>query len=492
MKQGSGSGGIFFNVVKRTWAAASATYGSELIATEYGKVTRSYHGNGSVKFANGDEFPCRVYVEQVENGLILLSCFFSSGIEIITKDRGLQHIQIDSVHGQVEDGLKFETRNEILVRGWGYSSTESSCRLLVALVAQEVTLWKEVETCASHYKFSVANFEFTGNYPTSRIIASEDTQLEYGSSCLELKTPWGIVIVDTVLDYDDVLRMIKVQKGISITCNVIVKASQGLELPEVIMKLNELCRLLSLARGTKINWINAEAYTEDGHIRQIVLRNSIMRPFSFFPLIDPYNPEDTPLFIEKVYPTYLTLRDSYNLDVAIEQLLDAKRETVYLATRALAAVAMLDSLQQQFASCHGFDQIMKGFGGKKLTEFRCCLKELITSSFPGANPENLKEILGKTPELNRRSFLKLLKMWMCELELKIPDRELSAVRNTRHALAHSGRFTSTDQHDKLREYYRIINVINQAFLKLLNYDGYFVHVDHVDLDKLRFDRRKLD
>ena len=452
---------------------------------EYGKVIQTYRGKGKVKFANADELPCRVTIQQVETGLVLVSCIFTSASD---RAMALQHASIDSVHGQAADGLKFETRGQVLAAKWNHHITDSSRRLVLTLIAREVALWPRGQVHASYYKFRVVNFEFIGNHPAKRIIANGTKQVEHFYRDLELKTPWGIAVADPVPDYDDVVHKIKAQKGISVTCEVFARPSLSMELAEVTSKLDELCRLFSLARGTKITWINAEGYTEDGHLHQVILKTSVTWPFSHFAVIDTRNPEDIAVFIQKAYPAYLELRKLYNLDVAIDLYLDAKRETAYLETRALAAVVLLDFLQQRYASQHGFDQIIDDFGGQKGKEFRDRLRELILSFFSNIYDDNLKEMLDKTPELNRRSYLNLLKLWTCHLGLKIPRHELSRVRDTRHALAHKGEFTSADPREKLREYYRVTNIIDQAFLKLLNYDGYFIHVD---TSTLSFDRKKL-
>ena len=240
----------------------------------------------------------------------------------------------------------------------------------------------------------------------------------------------------------------------------------------------------------KINWVNAESTTADGNPTYIILKHCVTWPFSHVAMIDTRNPDDIAVFIQKAYPAYLELRKFYNLDVAIDLCLDAKRETAYLETRGLAAVVLLDFLQQRYVSQYGFDQIMGGFGGQKSKEVRDHLRELILLSFPNIQDNSLKEMLDKIPELNRRSYLNLLKLWTCHLGLKIPQQELELprVRDTRHALAHRGEFTSADHQEKIREYYRVINIIHQAFLKLLNYDGYFIHVD---TDTLSFERQRL-
>lgn len=463
-----------------------------MASKEYGKVIRTYRGKGKLRRTNGDEFPCHITIQQVETGLIYITCKFAP--KVAQAAATIQFIMdsprqdVELIYGKIRDGMDFESRGELFIAHSEVAVFASPNRpAITTLLAQEVDLWKEKQCHTGCYRFSVVNFEFTGNHPVKRIIQDGPKQVEHFYRNLELKTPWGIAAVDPVPDYDDLIKRTKAQKGISVTCKVVAKPSVDMELREVTSKLDELCRLLSLARGTKITWINAEECMEDGKAHRIILKNSVTWPFSPLALIDPRNPQDTPLFIGKVYPTYLKLRDSYNLDIAIELYLDAKRETAYLQTRALAAVVLLDFLQGKYASRHGLNKIVSGFSKEK-GKFRDYLKKLIMSLFPDIKDEDLNEMLEKTSELNRRSYLNILKLWAHDLKLDISEDELSEVKSTRNALVHSAKFKSDDSKGKQREYFRLIRLIDQVFLKLLGYKGYFMDVD---LSTLQFERHML-
>lgn len=458
---------------------------------EYGKSIRVYRGRGHLKLTNGNELPCHIVIQQVERGLVFVTCKLSP--KVAQNSSVLQFLmdfsaqEIDNIYGKTKDGMSFRSQEELsLVRSQikVFSGKSSILRLL----AQEIEFWPENRGHGKYCKFSVVNFEFMGNNIVKKAIKDDSKQVVQFHTNLLLKTHWGIAVVNRVPDYDSIIKRVKAQKGIAVTCEIIAEPSVSMGLKELTPKIDEMCRLLSLSRGTKITWVNAEEYVGGGKTCGIILRNAVTWPFSSLPLIDPREPSDTPLFIEKVYPTYLKLRDVYNLDIAIEQCLDAKRETAYLETRALAAVALVDSLQQQHASGHELTEIVKEFG-KQENGIRKCLESFITSAFPSIKEEQLDEIAGKIPELNRRSFLNLLKKWVDNLDLQIPASELSAIRDTRHSLAHRMCFKSCDELGKKREYFRLVNFINMVFLKLLGYQGYSIHVD---LPTLAFKRRKLE
>jgi hypothetical protein len=357
----------------------------------------------------------------------------------------------------------------------------------LTLMADEVTLITENEAMTDYYEFGVVNFEFSGNHNATKIIQNGPEPIEHSYLNLEMKAPWGIATADPLPNHNEIIKRIKAQKSTSITCKFIVKSSRGIEADEIINNLDELCRLLSLSRATKITWINAVGYTATGKIKDIILKNSITWPFSSGDLIDSRDHTDTAVFIEKAYPAYLRLRKEYNLDIAIEQYLDANNSTTYLETRGLAAVALIDSLQQLYTSKHRLTKIIKGFGNKK-EDIKAALTSTISTAFPNIESQQLSDILEKLPELNRKPFFSLLRAWTNSIGLNIADSELRKIVRTRNSLAHNMSYRSRDSRGKQVEYFRLINFVNQVFLKLLSYDGHFIYVD---LNDLSFNRKQI-
>ncbi|HUM43980.1 MAG TPA: hypothetical protein PKI14_13630 [Fervidobacterium sp.] len=456
---------------------------------EYGKIVRIYHGNGKLRLTNGNKLPCSACIQQIETGMILITCIFEMSAEQtlplfqFTFGTSCYQEDVEYIYGVTNDGFNFKTRGKVVALSTSHNFNITSMVLTTMMfVAQEIELCNENQhIVGQYYRFGMANFEFKGNR-LSKTAIQDDKQVKIYT--LEFNLPWGIAVVNPIPNYDDVIHKVKAQKSISVTCELIAKPSEALDLNVVMDKVGELCNLLSLARGTKVAWISAEECTEDGKARKIVLKNAVTWPFSRLPLIDPQSSQDTILFIEKIYPEYLKLRDSYNLNTAIELYLDAKRETVYLETRALTAVALLDLLQGCHAIQHGLDKIKIDFD-KKEKKLRSLLKKDIQTLFPDIKESELGEMIEKISELNRRSYLNLLKLLTYDLRLQIPQGELSKVKGTRNSLAHRAKFQSSNETDQLREYFRIISLIDIVFLKLLGYSGNFIKIN---LDTLEFER----
>jgi hypothetical protein len=447
-------------------------------------LVKEYRGKGLAKFSPTADLPCHVFIEQAENGIILIKCVFYP-----SHSRPGQYFpdqEIQSVNGQTDEGLLFKTRGrlyrrEIINKSTGYFS--------ITLMSQEVILGEDINMDnGQFYIFNLVNFEFLGNTAAEKRAVKDGMHtIEKHYLFLKIEMPWGEIAIHPLYEEKEIMQNVRSQKGIAVTCEARIHLIKGQTFAQTIEYMDEICRLLSLARGTKINWISADCQTQEGGTLKGILRESVIWPFCSLTLIDPRNPVDTVRFVETTYPIYLQNRRRYNLDIAIEQFLDAKRETAYLETRGLAAAALIDSLQQMYGFKNGIAEILHDFDSQKRT-LRDGMRSLVQSTFPQIGEGELQEVLQKLPELNRKSFLTLLKIWTDTLGLNMPNSELIAVRNTRNSLAHSMQFKSTDQPSKIREYFRLVNLIDLLFLKVLNYSGPYIRMD---LATLTFERAEL-
>lgn len=160
------------------------------------------------------------------------------------------------------------------------------------MVSQEVVLRSEKEVKSNSLsRFSLVNFEFLGNEAAERRLNKGSRTVEEQYLALKLNLPWGEVTIHPLPNYDATLRRVKAQRGIAVTSEAVVKVLPEASFADTIERVNELCRLLSLARGTKINWISAESISADGNITHVILKHSVTWPFSSLTLIDYRNPK---------------------------------------------------------------------------------------------------------------------------------------------------------------------------------------------------------
>ena len=152
------------------------------------------------------------------------------------------------------------------------------------------------------------------------------------------------------------------------------------DVDKVVPLVNALSILLSLARGTKVNWIYYDCYDSLGEKVLSVHRSNVVWQYSGLSVIDPRNPHDTADFVKQVFPTYLLHKDDYGLDIAIETYLDAKRETGFLELRALRAVVVLEFLKSKYATRKHVDFVLQNSQFKKV---RRSVKSVLAGQLKG-------------------------------------------------------------------------------------------------------------
>ena len=307
-------------------------------------------------------------------------------------------------------------------------------------------------------------------YALTNLIFTGDRQGER-PGCVDLR-PVLQASITPAPNMSNVVDEIRAGKGVDVTCFV---ESQGhCELSEE--EIGDLCLLLSFSRGTTIDWIYSEELQNGGVVRT-KLRAAKTSPLTGPPVMDPY--WDTGEFVRNTFPRFRESKERFRLRAVLLSYLDAKKEDVYLETRALRAATTLDLLTGVFASLYDREHIVGVSRFKKV-------KAAVKASLENVNdlvPEELRELSEKLPELRRRSFRRLL----TELAEKFrvpppsPEREriLRSVTATRNGLVHAARFTAPPPARADPEYWELIGLLDRIILRMLGYEGRFIDITRV-------------
>lgn len=250
------------------------------------------------------------------------------------------------------------------------------------------------------------------------------------------------------------------------------------DVDKVIPLIDTLSILLSLARGTKVNWIYYDCYDSLHEKVSSVHKNNIVWQYAVLPVIDPQNPYDTANFVKQVFPTYLLHKDDYSLDIVVETYLDAKRETGFLELRALRAVVVLEFLNSIYAKRKGIGFILQDSQFKKVHH---SVKSILGQQFKQMSlcENTLKEMELKIKELNRQSFRTILETMFAEFGISVTKGELDRLIKIRNSLVHKASFVTKEHWN---EYTFLIGMLDRILLKTLNYSGVFLDITN------KFDR----
>jgi len=385
---------------------------------EYCKIIREYEGKGLLTLYDGQTCNCLVRAVQFADGKIVANCSFSENLNLVLGCLG-RGDAIQSINGITEDNDEFSIEEHIWCTSvnpiWNsYKST------MVAKAGSLIYRKKQSDTIAS-VRFGITNFEYSGNklreYPNGGG-AWDILSVTLGDKAIEIYE---------VPEHKAIMESVEAQRGIDVTSEAVVNISSLGNLDTVTPLIDTLCKLLSLARGTKINWIYYDCYDPLGEKVLSFHKNSIVWKYAALPLIDPRNPNETATFIKQAYPSYVSLQDKYNLEKGIEVYLDAKREGTYLETRALVAAVLLDFLSHRYITKH----------------------------------MGLRKNLG---------------VMLQRLGITASNDDLERLTNIRNSLAHEASFIDNITKEYSQEYFFLIGTLDRIFLKILNYNGAFLDI----------------
>jgi hypothetical protein len=192
------------------------------------------------------------------------------------------------------------------------------------------------------------------------------------------------------------------------------------------------------------------------------------------PVIDPY--WDTAEFVRKTAARFRELKDRFRLRAVLLSYLDAKKEDVYLETRALRAATTLDLLTGLFASHYERDHIIASSRFKKVNAaVKASLKNV-----RDLLPKEFSELSEKVSELRRRSLKRLLTELVEEFKVPPPSPEreaiLKGVVDTRNELVHRARFRTPPPRNADPEYLELVGLLDRIILRMLGYEGRFIDI----------------
>jgi hypothetical protein len=253
---------------------------------------------------------------------------------------------------------------------------------------------------------------------------------------------------------------------------------------------NHVCYLLSVARGTKVAWIQEELLNTDGVCTHLNHSPQITKPFTPLAPIEPSRVGGIPEFLEMTYHVYVERRERYRLDHGtIDSVLDAKVQTDFLETRGAKLAVALEELKQNVllhsAPDEGYHVDPDTFSGM-VDEIATGVHDVLVrhgvteeTATIMANPDRLLSV-------NRRSFSHLIRDTAKRIDLKLSSKDRNRFVLCRNSLVHLGAFhcvssVSPDRRAevtteaKVEEYYFLLSVVDAFLLRLVGYLGpYFV------------------
>jgi hypothetical protein len=253
-----------------------------------------------------------------------------------------------------------------------------------------------------------------------------------------------------------------------------------------------ICKLLSVAAGTVVEWVLADV-SESGTARSYRVHAAReTKPFCSLPClpIKELGYEGNTRVLKTFLQTGLNGWsqweknggiDSRTINGLMGAFIDARLETDYLEGRAIKTAVTLEILKGIFEDeCrrNEWEKMLSPETQKKVkTSISKALKQ---ECFNSEIRKTVSEILG---ELSRPRLRPLVMFMLRRLRLIENETSINAVVAIRNSLVHTGRFLSTSNPDKARqleiidaenEYYVLQGFVDRLMLRLVGYSGLYI------------------
>jgi len=412
---------------------------------------------------------------QFVDGALRVQCYFpdennSEPSSLVSNLWG--GIAIRHLSGITEDNQEIVLEGQILLTNVDLPITADSEAITIALIATEMLIVpKEVSHPLQTLRFGITNFEFEGNIRREQ---KTETSYKLDMGILAANLPFGEIRVERLLNYDEAVANLRAIQSIEPTCEISLELS-GHDIQWAKDVADNLCTILSLAKGTKIVWIYLDGYDAEGIKRLTLHKYAIARPYSgaSASVVDSIHPSDVKELIENGYQRFTQLKGEYRLGNVIDSYLESKRPHSYLESRGLAAIQSMELLAGQYAEKHNLVYVIdRNKFSDKLSEIGSAVSEALQEAF---GEDSANSLCGEDNEklmiLNRRTLRQVLKRLFQDFGIEVSRQKLNELIETRNALVHRGSFNTND---RVKEFYRIISIMDTLLLKMLGYEGYIL------------------
>lgn len=455
----------------------------QTLLKEYGNCVGVYQGKGTLTLTNGKKHNCYFEAGQLSNGQVILLCDFLAPCPHSIP------ISPERFDGETSEGYQLSTEKRI--NEFNYLPeipVECNSGSWSAFHLREMSILM-INSRPERLHFGVTNFEFLGTEPIHR---SDNSS--FHTLILDLRSEGRLtkVSIRPVNLYDKIIKRLKTLKSVDVSCEVIAEISADGDVAVVTEVVDDLCYILSVARGTKIQWVYCDSYNAPEKLISRKHSSRITKPYCPLPIIHPVSSggKETKTFIEQVYKAYVAKRESYNLSKGtIDAYLDAKAEGDYLEMRGVklvVAMEMLKAVVLQLPYTFVEEYVITEQKFNELAHTLCAAVDNVLQK-ENIDKDSRKAICNdkKVLELNRWSFAHFLKKLCRHIGLKVEEPEIRQFVKFRNKLVHRGRFYWTiatqEEREKYKplpsrsyEYFVLVNFLDRVFLKLLEYSGPYI------------------
>lgn len=408
---------------------------------KYGKIVRSYNGSGNLYF-DEQEVACSFELVQLVNGTLYALCKISDTRQLLF----MCYKKPSKLTGKTEEG---------------HLLTFSENMIVTSVQGDEALIHGRFVSVKPQLVQNLGWFKF----PLTNLILDGDFKINLGGYLISCKP---------INDYRDAVIALRASKGITITSEVTIQANSITNKNEVTAIMNNVCMLLTLARGCRVSWLYYDFVTSGGSIHESFHGSAITKPFISLPLIPANSAQDTKYFIEKTYDTLVKLEDFWSLRNAIDAYTDAKVEGDFLEARALKLVILMEHLKSQYLIKKDKEYILHppAIFDSSIDRLIKIVQEILILKFPDEDRSKLEMMANHVRGLNWFPFRRALSEICKSIGMPTNNSERSRFIDIRNELVHRFKF-HPNHGSPWDQFAYLMTFLGKVFLTILKYDGHY-------------------
>lgn len=432
----------------------------------------NYQGNGEVTLINDEIYKCSFELYQKQDSGIVLWCKFIDYDLVLTLIIS-EKFNVKKFKGKTKDKFECFAKNNLDSFYITYFDKKNTVFYLKEIEIITNNKKNENVLCFKITNFCLNKFE---NFELSLSDPHKDKNQKLS------------FLVRPLDNFEEINRNLRINRDVETTSEIIyLNNDNSPSFDQIIEILDDICHLLSMAQGTKIQWISYKFY-KDSYVHEKYLNRVTSSYAPFFIIAQDINSIKN--FIETVYSTFIERKDTHHLKWIINAFLDSKSEGRYLGTRGLRAVVVMEMLRGYFLNTESIEEDF--FQPKVFEKIRKNIKNEIerTLEYDIKNDVDLsvekKEMLfSKITELNRKPFREVLIRFLESINFEV-EKESDNIKcfiKSRNALVHRGQFfyeikkeSDCKYKSSFEEFTFIINFIDKVILKLIGYSGLYQNI----------------
>jgi len=434
----------------------------------------NYQGNGEVTLTNNEKFKCTFKLYQKKDSRIFLLCKFVDVNNSISSLIFTRDFNVKKFKGKTTDN--FECYTEKLILGDFTNIPNSEDHIMFYL--DEIEIVTNNKSTENGFCFKIINFCLS-KFDNFKLSLTDSHQSE------KQKLTFLVRPLD---DFKEINRNLRINRNVEVTSEIIYLNNHNpLSFEQIKEIVNDICHLLSMAQGTKIQWTSYKYY-KDSYVHEKYLNRDTSPYTPFFIIMPDIN--SIQKYLETVYSTFIERKETYHLQWIINAFLDSKSEGRYLGTRGLRAVVVMEMLKGYFLTTRNIEDNI--FQPRVFKEIKKNIKNEIEKTLDDniindvdLSIEKKEMLFSKIPELNRKPFKEVLIRFLESINFDV-EKENDNIKyfiKSRNALVHKGQFfydtydgSDCKYKSKFEEYTFIINFIDKVILKLIGYSGLYLNI----------------